>query len=730
MSEDGIKVKDSVRKKRRDIKDALGDDILRYIAELLTNSDDSYRRLESKGETIEEAPIYIEVKKDKRDTSRYSVSVTDNAEGMSKETMEKIFGEYGGDNAGGKELHARGIFGQGASDVLRAAAKEKLTACIESVKDDKITKLLYNMEEDLTAIIKFPPVKTQVAEFKKALKISRNGTRITFGIPSTVKFKEKDKETLAEKIAKYPYFRWLLNQENRKVVLICDNKETVLSSEKYQFDEKNFIAEEHFEMPFDGEKLKCILKMYKNENKPLEGTNILVINEDYSVFDNTMFDFQNHPSAQYISGVLLIEGLYEICYKHLNLDDPDAIVRDNRTGFDVKNPFYSELNKIITPYIRTILEQHGKDTSTTDITNNKKFNDALKKLNKYMKEEMKEVIGGGSMTGKEPPAEGFKFARSGITITKGKVYDLKLLINPDIIEQGEIIEISHDGEDYMEVSPNQILYNETDIIDGVVAKSITIKAEENTEADKYIKATLGSRETVVAVEIIEEDVHYPETGMDFYPNEVSLIYNKPHVLNLYIDVQKIPIGSIIYIKAEGLETDEQIELTEEHKINGDVAKIDITLIGGELGQVYEVFAICETEETNAKITLVDSAEHKNQSGGLIAGIKLQASDMAYQSYYSPADRYIYINNANPINVFMMGDMTDKDPDNPTFSKEQRKYLCDVIANQAATLLVKNKNIKNGEIDFNDDVEGVVEIIQEMIQGHKNKMYKAIYEIVQ
>ena len=58
-----IYVRDSLRKKRRAIKDALGNDILRYIAELLTNSDDSYRRLENQNiDDNKEKVIYIELK--------------------------------------------------------------------------------------------------------------------------------------------------------------------------------------------------------------------------------------------------------------------------------------------------------------------------------------------------------------------------------------------------------------------------------------------------------------------------------------------------------------------------------------------------------------------------------------------------------------------------------------------------------------------------------------------
>ena len=55
-----MKVTIDPRKKRRDMQNVLGDNILRYITELLTNSDDRYKRLESDyPEQVNDNIIYI-----------------------------------------------------------------------------------------------------------------------------------------------------------------------------------------------------------------------------------------------------------------------------------------------------------------------------------------------------------------------------------------------------------------------------------------------------------------------------------------------------------------------------------------------------------------------------------------------------------------------------------------------------------------------------------------------
>lgn len=729
-----IYVQDSLRKKKRAIKDALGNDILRYIAELLTNSDDSYRRLENQNiDSNKEKVIYIELKKEKRksadNSDSYVLSVTDNAEGMTLETLERIFGTYGEDNAGGTQLHARGIFGQGASDVLRASAKEKRTALIETIKDNSVSKLYYNMDENLTPIINTEKVElseNRLNDYRNNLRIPQNGTKISFGIPANVKFTDKIKDNLAELIAKYPSFRYLLNQDNRKIIYVYEGKETIISSKEYQFKDENEIVKERFSFIYEGKSIDCELKLYLNENKKNDETNIIVCDENYSVFDNTMFDFQNYPSAQVVSGELIIKGLYNLCYEHLNAEEPDAIVRDNRTGFDTKNSFYIKLNKEIAPKIQEVLNENGKENKVTNLGNNKKFNEALKKLNKYMQKELNDVIPGGSGTSKEPPLEGIKFARNSASITIGKQYTLKLYINSNMISSEDKISIICE-DSCIEVTPDMIDYNEDEIDNGLVIKNISIKALECTTDSAIIQAKVNNYLATIAIDVIDLDIHYPENGLEFYPNEISLAYNKSHSLKLYVDTNVIPLKSRIEIKCDGLEINNNIvTFDEDNLLNDEIAMLEIITTGGKVNESYEVIANYVDLTTEALITLIEHSRNENNGGGLIAGFKLEPNkNMSYQAYFNPHDHIIYINTENPINLRIMGDMSDKNPDKPSFTTEQIKYLCDIISSQAASLLVKRKNVKNGEINF-DDFEDAVEQVQNLVQEHKNNIYQDLY----
>ena len=727
------KVSVDPRKKKRDLKNALGDDILRFLTELITNSDDSYKRLQSQGLlNCGKKTIVIELGKDKRNQG-YLFSITDNAEGMSPERLEKVFSNYAGNNAGGIDANARGIFGQGASDVLKAAALEKKTAMIASIKDDVVSKLIYKIDEhyDGEIDVQSIPVKgNQLKQLRSNIGIANNGTRVSFGVPSTVKFTNKIKSNLADSLEKYPYLRFLLNQKDLEVVFKHGKDKKTLSSEKYQFDETKKICDKSFSFDYEGDEIKCHLNMYVNSNKIIDNTNILVRDEKNTIYDNTMFDFKNTAAAQNLSGELIINNLYKLCYDHLNSDHPDAIVHDNRTGFDVKHPFYIELNNSIYPILEKVIQESGNKVKSTNLGNNKRFNDALKKLNKYFNDELKTPIGGGTIHGKTPPKEGIKFARNVISITKDKVYDLKLLINADIIAPGQIIDIICEDKNHVELSPMTISYSGEEAQDSLVIKNVSIKGLEVTNDSVVISAKCDARLSNVLVDVLEREIYYPENGLGFFPDNITAVIEKKHILNLYVDTTSVPIGSKIQIECEGLDVeDANITVDDAHLINQEICHYQVILTGGVIDSSYIVTATCENKSSKAVIRIIEKSKNENPGGGIIAGFKVEGNDendVYYQSYFDQRTHYIMIISNNPINKRLLGDMKSLDSNNPKFNKEQSKHLCDIISQESAKLFVKLNEDKHGIINSDDDFPSIADSILELIERQKNNIFNSIY----
>ena len=684
-----VHVEDSLRKKRRDIKEALGNDIIRYIIELVLNSDDSYKRMEKNG-TKGIKLIYIELKRNFNPNNEcFMITVTDNAEGMCHSDLNNIFRKYGDNNAGGINFGVRGIFGQGASDVLRSCASDKKKAIIETIKDGEYTKLQYFMDEQLrpTFNIEDPVPISNSSTLRKELNIPNNGTCVTFEVPSTIKFVKKTYENLADLMNKCVYFRYLLSKTNRKVIYRYNNNDVVLSSTKFKFDKENQILNEKFNFVFDNKKIICNLKLYKNKTIKDDETKIIVIDQNFNVYDNTMFDFRNNANVGNISGELTINNLYEICYEHLNNpQNPDAILRDNRTGFDTKNHFYDILNKTITPIIQKTLEEHGQKTQMIELTNNRKINNILKIINKIISEQLPDEIDGGNLKGHKPPSEGIKFARNNINITKGKQYDLKLYINPKLVTNNDEINIYHDVTDYVNVSPLKVKYVDKDIKNGIVVKNITIHAIEITFKPIVITACVNKKKCSVIVTVSKEEIHYPNNGLEFYLSDVSLVYNSKHKTQLYFDTNVIPLDSEIYINCETL-TLQATKIKIENKMiitTDGIGRVIVESYGGEIGEEHCITAKYNNISTSVKIKLIAETKYSYQGGGMFSSVKLQPNEKSpLQAYISKYDHTLYINSKNPINISILGNFNGINPDAPTFNKHQMPYICDIIASQIA-----------------------------------------------
>src|SRR5215510_4015124 len=94
---------------------AIRKDVLRAVVEIITNSSDSYSRLEDAGLHASGEIIIDLWRKHKNSIIR----VRDFAEGMDDSRMDKVVGTYGEATSGMKEdLHVRGMWGRGLKDAI------------------------------------------------------------------------------------------------------------------------------------------------------------------------------------------------------------------------------------------------------------------------------------------------------------------------------------------------------------------------------------------------------------------------------------------------------------------------------------------------------------------------------------------------------------------------------------------------------------------------------------
>jgi len=720
-------IKTDKRKRKRDVEKVLGNDLKKIIAEIVINSDDSYKRIASNIEgSLEPKPISITINKTKK-----LITIIDNAEGMNNDDIKKNFEFYGADKSGRSSGHqVRGLFGQGASDVLLFAASHHCKSEIKSIKNDKFYSSTFKYEDDGTKKIDIKPETSAVRDIRKAFSIPdhNNGTIIFFGIPPKITIPNQ----LVDKIRTFYMTRFIYMGKDRNVVLITKNGKMSINKLQYDFpprEPNSKIIDAPIEFKFDDKTiigrltLETITK--KDEDKYGE-LKILVYDNEYSVYDNTFFEYSDkHPGAENLFGFLKLENTANIIREKLNLEHPEEILTDTRDGFNKAHEFYRSLNRVVEPLLKKAFEQINAENKNNIVNSNnfKDWNNAFKEINKYFKDTLEEDIGGD--IGHKPPSEGIKFIRPNINITLNKTYAIKLLINTEIVSLGSKISISSDNNKAIEFSPKEFTLSNQDVKDGNFAiKSISIKGLEITEESIVLEAkATNDYAAKLFINIVNKDIHYPNYGLEFWPNELITkpkIHTKGH---LYIDTHKFPQGSKIMLNSSNKNiklTNNEVVLNPSFMIDETIGLINCELIG-EINNIEgTIVASCMNYETKMSVFIRSSDQPPVGGGGFFAGWQMGEEDQFWQTYFNTQTRKIFVNTGNYINKLNLGKIDSTNP-NPKFDKNQKKYISELCSNECAKQLILNE-IKKGkisELDFSGFLDE--------IQKEKNKIMLIFYK---
>jgi hypothetical protein len=727
-----IKIVGTARRKSiRDLNQPFSKDFKKYLAEIITNSDDSYKRLESKGlldiDEVKEIIINIE----KTPDNEYSIQITDYAEGLSLDKMEEVFLKYGGDNAGGEDYKTRGIFGQGASDVLFNSAFNKFESRIITFKDGigVIATFIVDESKEFQRMIEFYKIlEEDMNSLRSFTGISQNGTVIRFGVKGEY-LKTKNMNQFIREIENFYTFRYIFSSRNRKVTLIFNNQKYVLNSEKYIFnDEEKLVEDILFKFKHEGKITNFKLSLYKSE-KSIEDdeTKILVTDNNHVIYANDFFKFDNFPKAKGIKGILVLDNIYEICKNYLNDEEnASAVLTETRDGFNTKHPFYKDLFDTISPILSQIVDKHGRKLQEKDLTENKKFYDTLKEINKFLNKEIEESINGGPKAGIEPPSDGLRFVRQEISINKGKKYSIRLYANPQMIIDNSEINIILNSEK-ISADPIKIMCNHQYIQDGILTYNIYIEGNEITEDSVLITAESSGYEAKLLINVIEKDIYYPEDGMEFHSSTMRVKPNQTHVASLFIDTEKINLGTKINLLRSNdniILQEDTIEVQISDLIDKKIAIKKIRYKVNEDITDYEVKAKTKDHDTKLDVLVREIVDEPKGTSGIINGFKTTPDDDAfYQSYFHQNDKYIYILEENYINKMLMPDLSLVDKSKLNYKKEDRVILADILASEIAKLLIK-KLVDKGKISISMDG---IDDYNNHLQRKKLEIFKIIHK---
>lgn len=718
MSEIVEEIKTDKRKSLRDIRKILGKDILKFLAEPLTNSDDSYERLESMSSVDDEDIKLIEILLDRQNRE---ISIVDHAEGMSQATILKVFKKYGADTSGNlKVTSVRGMFGQGATDVMYASAIEDLPANIISIKDSQVSQASFHLDR-VNGSKKFTvnDITMNLSNIRKEYGIPQNGTIFKFGVPGDITLPKT--KNLADSLSNFYMLRFLFTKQNRQVVLVDKNKDEeihlIYNAENY--DNLSIILDEEFPFSFQNFKMNAHVQLKLNPDKKVDD-GILVF-ENGIVLDNQFFDRKNAPGMDKIEGTLQLEGALDTIRGLLNSDKPEEVLSDSRDGFNRNHEFFKSLKKAMDPILiragSLVAEQEELDGEGLKST--KEFRDVFKEINKLMQNELDEITSSqGYEESLEPPIEGLRFVRSLINITIGKQYFIKLIVNTDMVKPGSLIEYINSNKE-ISIRDKYIVVPTSDV--NPVMVDVYIEGITPTMDTIQINAQSNDCNANLFINVISKNIYYPNYGLEFHPKEMHKKATSNAKANLYVSFDKYPIGTKIVFtsSSSNLVFPDEIVLEENHKISDDIGMISLEISGGVNECNYVVTAQAQKYETKLAVFVNEKEPANLNKNGYINDIDRISTTEFVQSYYDSTKGIIFINQKNPENNVFLKTWFD----GRELSVDQKKFVADLASTEIAKFILK-KQYEKGKLDITD-----FEVTIDELQKEKLKIFNLFLKIV-
>jgi hypothetical protein len=611
-----VEVQFAGRYMRRQFEKGVGRSIAKILTELVTNSDDSYKRLIAAGRRSASKILPITIRLAR---SRRRFIVIDNAEGLTEENMERAFGTYGrdsGDRDAG--LRTRSLFGKGLRDVLFTQDG----GTVFSIKSGRsaVCKFRWKTKAgDEVAVVDINAGPRVTDALRRKWEIPSNGTRVEFQLRDDINLPQHDK--LVEKLSNFYMLRPINGNPMRRVALESDyvsrgREETTL---RYVEPVGKLIDRVDTKIAYEGARVDISGKLYIHDDDMTQAEagyedrdgGLLVIDEDGSALDLTLFTkFDADPAAARLFGSIELRGAGRIIRDRLNARRPEEVLTETRDGFDRKHAFYREVAAVIEPWLSPHVEaerdRRKQEQQPLPEELARRHRQAFDKLNELYRKLV------GSTPGVVPHGpetkipEKMAFMWPSVTIKAGQVVRIPLVVNVAKIPDGTTITVGDDSDD-IEVEPMSIQVDEKLAKAGVFIRTVAISSDKAGAHGTVTATAPNDARAELKVDVVPADVYRPADGLGFQPDAVQVHPNERRSLWLWADLSKVRMGASIKITTDlpELSTDnDSITLSDKHRVTDDVARVRVKVTGTRLGVdgIVSARADPHTAEVHVEVT--------------------------------------------------------------------------------------------------------------------------------
>lgn len=635
------------RQIRRQFARAIGKSIPKILTELITNADDSYRRLIDGAKNASEmcgledaAPITIVFERGKR-----TFRVIDNAEGLTDKEMTERFVTYGQESHDRQQgFKTRSLFGKGLRDVLFTQYHGQ----VKSIKNGLFYNCRFRWKEEdghERPIVDIKHPAKIPSELREVMGIPANGTGVEFELAKDVH--EPQPEKLAENLSHFYMLRPINSNPHRKVVLKVFKKGQLALERQlhYKYPEievvkklgQTFTTDTGATIRIEGEIGLTEAELSQGEVGYVEREGgLLVFDEDEAVLDLCLFGFDEDPAARRISGTIRLVGAGSYIREKLNQREPEEVLTETRDGFDQNHPFYRLLRDQIRPHLEPIVaklrDQGPLPKSKLSERTQEKHQQALDLLNR-LANEMLGKIGRAPLIPsslRKPPPDGIAFVNTHVSIQTGVTTPAALLINRALVKSDDTIEITCDHPSII-VLPRVIRVGNDESADEVLIRMVRIDSDV-PDIKGTIEATWRHTKTQLSITTTAREVLTPSNGIEFERDEYNVRKDAMRHLRLFVDIEKVPIGSeITFATDESILRlpEKSITVQKTHLVTEHIAQIEIAISGLVTKRETSVDARSLTYAASTKVSVVKKEKNERGKHGMFKGYKFQPLNERY-----------------------------------------------------------------------------------------------------
>jgi hypothetical protein len=518
----------------------MGGQIENALVELITNSDDSYIRLE---QPDQRARGSIRVEVEHRRSRRSAVIVRDRAEGMTAGEMKEKLTRLGAQTSGqAVGLGTRGSRGRGGKDIVAFGP-----ATWESIKDDRYYYLKLGPSGDW---VRDKRGARATPDDRKRLGVPKdNGTVVTLQVDSS-RFPVPQHETLAKRLTTHFRLRNIMMDDRRQVRLVNLNTGESTAAMRYHYPEEYYrtkpVLDERFELPgYDGAEAHITVwrhseRFSEDKRSPYRQGGIL-ITSGRDVHEITLFKFERESYAEWFFGTLdvpYIGALSTEYDKRLEMgiqhaeNNPFSVLRVDHSLND-EHPFARALKTAGEARLQQIVaEEREREKQLHSRIENAETQARLKRLasaaSRFIVAKLKEFDEALPIidVGQSIP-NGFAIIPPEKKIRAQQPATLSILVRDDLLDASSVVEVESDHL-AVQVDPGRVTVHPHRARPEVLCGTFKVVGSE-VGAMAVVQARIdGLRPAEAIVEVVPEDSdpREPPQTLCFERDQYFIAYGK------------------------------------------------------------------------------------------------------------------------------------------------------------------------------------------------------------